>query len=54
MSENAAEIAAFKTKESLSDRVTLDLFVTVLGFGLCRAWIVFCFGAPLVMQTTES
>lgn len=54
MSENAAETAASISKESLSDRVTLDLFVTVLGFGLCRAWIVFCFGAPLVIQTTES
>ena len=54
MSENAAETAASISKESLSDRATLDLFVTVLGFGLCRAWIVFCFGAPLVMQTTES
>lgn len=55
MSENVVEAdvesASQDSKETLNDRATLDLFVTVLGFGLCRAWIVFCLGAPLVMYT---
>lgn len=36
------------------DAMTLDYLLTVLGFGLCRAWIVFCLGAPLVAGATSS
>lgn len=54
MSEHVVEVEANDSNESLSDRTTLDLFATVLGFGLCRTWIVFCFGAPLVMQASNS
>lgn len=32
---------------SVTDTVILDFLIIVLGFGLCRAWIVFCLGAPL-------
>lgn len=31
-----------------TDTAILDFLIIVLGFGLCRAWIVFCLGAPLV------
>ncbi|MEC4183888.1 LuxR C-terminal-related transcriptional regulator [Adlercreutzia sp. R21] len=31
------------------DTLVLDFLIIVLGFGLCRAWIVFCLGAPLVL-----
>ena len=36
------------------DTLTLDYLITVIGFGLCRAWIVFCLGAPLVAGATQS
>lgn len=36
------------------DALTLDFLVIVLGFGLCRAWIIFCLGAPLVVGATYS
>lgn len=36
------------------DALTLDYLVTIIGFGLCRAWIVFCLGAPLVAGATSS
>lgn len=32
----------------VADTAILDFLIIVLGFGLCRAWIVFCLGAPLV------
>ena len=54
MSESLIEVEANDTHEPLGDRATLDLFVTILGFGLCRTWIVFCFGAPLVMHSYNS
>lgn len=36
------------------DALTLDYLVTIIGFGLCRAWIIFCLGAPLVAGATAS
>lgn len=36
------------------DAFALDYLITSLGFGLCRAWIVFCLGAPLVAGATTS
>ena len=36
------------------DTLTLDYLITVIGFGLCRAWIVFCLGAPLVAGAASS
>lgn len=47
--ETAAEITAAER-----DSRTLDSLVTVIGFGLCRAWIVFCLGAPLIAGATSS
>lgn len=42
-------------KESANrDAITLDYLVTIIGFGLCRAWIIFCLGAPLVAGATAS
>lgn len=35
-------------KATVGDTAILDFLIIVLGFGLCRAWIVFCLGAPLV------
>lgn len=32
---------------AVGDSAILDFLIIVLGFGLCRAWIVFCLGAPL-------
>ena len=43
----AAEAAA-ETTSAERDSRTLDYLITVIGFGLCRAWIVFCLGAPLI------
>ncbi len=37
----AAEAAA-ETTSAERDSRTLDYLITVIGFGLCRAWIVFC------------
>lgn len=39
------------TRRAISDSVILDFLILVLGFGLCRAWIIFCLGAPLVAPT---
>lgn len=36
------------------DTLTLDYLVTIIGFGLCRAWIVFCLGVPLVAGARSS
>lgn len=36
------------------DALTLDFLITILGFGLCRAWIIFCLGAPLIVGATYS
>lgn len=36
------------------DSLTLDYLVTVIGFGLCRAWIVFCLGAPIIVGADSS
>lgn len=36
------------------DSRTLDYLITVIGFGLCRAWIVFCLGAPLIAGAASS
>ena len=38
--ESAAEATAAER-----DSRTLDYLITVIGFGLCRAWIVFCLGS---------
>lgn len=32
---------------AVDDALVLDFLIIVIGFGLCRAWIVFCLGAPL-------
>ncbi|MFR0707987.1 MAG: DNA-binding response regulator, partial [Eggerthella lenta] len=47
--ESAAEATAAER-----DSRTLDYLITVIGFGLCRAWIVFCLGAPLVAGAASS
>ncbi|MEG0303909.1 MAG: hypothetical protein RR953_11410, partial [Gordonibacter sp.] len=39
---------------SLHDGVTLDYLISVLGFGLCRAWIVFCLSAPLISPSANT
>ncbi|MEG2477672.1 MAG: hypothetical protein RSB04_11030, partial [Gordonibacter sp.] len=39
---------------SLHDGVTLDYLISVLGFGLCRAWIVFCLSAPLISPSVNT
>lgn len=33
---------------AISDGFILNFSILVLGFGLCRAWIIFCLGAPLI------
>lgn len=35
-------------KQALRDRKTLDFLIATAGFGLCRAWIIFCLSAPLL------
>lgn len=45
-SQSAGE--AVKKSEGMSEGSILSFMTVVLGFGLCRAWIVFCLGAPLV------
>ncbi len=50
-SADGGSVATGSSPSSLSaasDRDILDFLIVVLGFGLCRAWIVFCLGAPLV------
>lgn len=37
----------------VTDSAILDFLIIVLGFGLCRAWIVFCLGAPLVFPAAS-
>lgn len=49
----AAEAAA-ETTSAERDSRTLDYLITVIGFGLCRAWIVFCLGAPLIAGAASS
>lgn len=44
----------FNAAEAAKDALTLDYLVTIIGFGLCRAWIIFCLGAPLVAGATAS
>ena len=34
-------------KAASRDKRTLDYLIAILGFGCCRAWIVFCLAAPL-------
>lgn len=51
--ENATDAHAEATAAERDAR-TLDYLITVIGFGLCRAWIVFCLGAPLVAGVTHS
>lgn len=36
------------------DTLILDFLLIVIGFGLCRTWIIFCLGAPLVAGATLS
>ncbi len=38
---------------SVDDATLLNFLIVVLGFGLCRAWIVFCLGAPLVFPAAS-
>ncbi|WP_270297405.1 helix-turn-helix transcriptional regulator, partial [Eggerthella sinensis] len=54
---SAGEQAVAGSAEAVAaerDTLTLDYLITVIGFGLCRAWIVFCLGAPLVAGATQS
>ena len=37
----------------MDDAALLNFLIVVLGFGLCRAWIVFCLGAPLVFPAAS-
>jgi len=39
--------------QSVDDATLLNFLIVVLGFGLCRAWIVFCLGAPLVFPAAS-
>lgn len=36
---------------SQRDKKILDYLIVILGFGLCRAWIVFCLAAPLTQKS---
>lgn len=36
------------------DGLTLDYLISVLGFGLCRAWIVLCFSAPIISPSATT
>ncbi len=38
---------------AVTDSAIVDFLIIVLGFGLCRAWIVFCLGAPLVLPAAS-
>ena len=38
---------------AVGDSAILDFLIIVLGFGLCRAWIVFCLGAPLAFPAAS-
>ena len=38
---------------TVTDSALLNFLIVVLGFGLCRAWIVFCLGAPLVFPAAS-
>lgn len=53
-SETEATNDATKISTPNRDALTLDFLVTIIGFGLCRAWIIFCLGAPLVAGATNS
>ena len=49
--DEGASLAQTGHEGQLSDKLVLDFLIVVLGFGLCRAWIVFCLGVPLVAPT---
>ncbi|MEA5020673.1 MAG: LuxR C-terminal-related transcriptional regulator [Gordonibacter sp.] len=36
------------------DGLTLDYLISVLGFGLCRAWIVLCLSAPIISPSATT
>ena len=40
-------------RATVTDSALLNFLIVVLGFGLCRAWIVFCLGAPLVFPAAS-
>lgn len=40
-------------RRPVDDAALLNFLIVVLGFGLCRAWIVFCLGAPLVFPAAS-
>ncbi|WP_418133718.1 LuxR C-terminal-related transcriptional regulator [Adlercreutzia sp.] len=42
-----------RRRRPVDDASLLNFLIVVLGFGLCRAWIVFCLGAPLVFPAAS-
>ena len=48
IAENGGEGLVTGKADAVSDKSALSFMTVVLGFGLCRAWIIFCLGAPLV------
>lgn len=42
-----------RRRRPVDDAALLNFLIVVLGFGLCRAWIVFCLGAPLVFPAAS-
>lgn len=42
-----------RRRRPVDDAALLNFLIVVLGFGLCRTWIVFCLGAPLVFPAAS-
>lgn len=42
-----------RRRRPVDDAALLNFLIVVLGFGLCRAWIVFCLGAPLAFPAAS-
>ena len=52
--DTVEELPSDMSDPSQRDRLTLDYLISVLGFGLCRAWIVLCFSAPIISPSTTT
>lgn len=53
IAENGGDGLAPARSAAASDKSALSFMIVVLGFGLCRAWIIFCLGAPLVSPSAR-
>lgn len=51
---DAQDGAATPAGPAERDTLTLDYLIAIIGFGLCRAWIVFCLGMPPVAGARSS